>query len=195
MNYWNHNVAYYEWIRKETEGCYAILDVGCGDGRLLSSLYHEERYLVGIDKDKTCVYLSELRLKDQAELIHTDFESYRPLVRFDAVIFVASLHHMDMRQALKKARAILNEQGKIIIVGLAKPSSLTDYLIEGLRVIPVKVISLIRHMKSDEDSGIPVSYEMPRMNEVRQVIQELLPGAEIRNGLYYRYLVSWTKND
>ena len=34
--FWNHNAAYYPWIRKQLEGIAAtrILDVGCGEGSL-----------------------------------------------------------------------------------------------------------------------------------------------------------------
>ena len=53
--YWNHNVAYYHWIKKETEGCVCILDVGCGDGSLLAYLDDGSRELYGIDTDKSAI--------------------------------------------------------------------------------------------------------------------------------------------
>lgn len=43
---------------------------------------------------------------------------------------------MDMRKALEKAKSLLVENGIILVVGLGKPSSFLDYIIEGLRVIP-----------------------------------------------------------
>ncbi|MBR2801520.1 MAG: hypothetical protein IKE21_02845 [Erysipelotrichaceae bacterium] len=36
--YWNHNSAYYPWIKKKTADCHHILDVGCGDGSLMRYL-------------------------------------------------------------------------------------------------------------------------------------------------------------
>lgn len=32
LNYWNHNVAYYDLIKKKVSNRKKILDVGCGDG-------------------------------------------------------------------------------------------------------------------------------------------------------------------
>ena len=44
-----------------------------------------------------------------------------------------------------------------------------------------------------DELGIPTSYELPAMAEVRRMAAEELPGARLRPGLYYRYLLSWTK--
>ena len=40
---------------------------------------------------------------------------------------------------------------------------------------------------------IPVSHSLPPMNEVRRIAVQELPGHSIRCGLFYRYLLSWTK--
>ena len=69
---------------------------------------------------------------------------------------------MDMRKALEKAKSLLVENGIIHVVGLGKPSSFLDYIIEGLRVIPSFIISKCKEMHSCEDENIPVSYEYLR---------------------------------
>ena len=80
-----------------------------------------------------------------------------------------------------------------MIVGLAKPSNVTDYIIEGLRIIPSGIISNIKNMRSSESINIPVSYDLPDMNDVRKSADELLPGYTIRYGLFYRFLLKWVK--
>ncbi len=46
--------------------------------------------------------------------------------KFVAIIFIASIHHMDITVALNKTKSILKPNGMILIAGLAKPSNLFD---------------------------------------------------------------------
>ena len=101
---------------------------------------------------------------------------------------------MEMKSTVEKAKSLLNDGGKLLIVGLAAPSGFCDYIIEALRVIPCFIISKIKRMKTSESRNIPVSYAFPDMNEVRRVLGELLPGHTLRYGLFYRYLLTWEKN-
>ena len=189
--YWNHNAAYYGWISRETASCASVLDVGCGDGTLCAYLDDDGRSVTGIDPDEACILTARARRCENAEFLCGDFLTQPFDRKFDAVVFVASLHHMEMKPAVQKATALLNPGGRLLIVGLAKPSSVRDYLIEALRVIPCAVISRVKHMKTSEERHIPVSYALPAMNGVRKMMRELLPGATLRYGLYYRYLLKW----
>ena len=55
LKYWNHNAAYYPWIRKRLANCSSVLDVGCGDGSLAFYLDDGSKEIVGIDVDKDCI--------------------------------------------------------------------------------------------------------------------------------------------
>jgi ubiquinone/menaquinone biosynthesis C-methylase UbiE len=116
-----------------------------------------------------------------------------PAGSFDAVVFVASLHHMEAEAALRKAARLLNKGGVLLVVGLSRPSGPGDRLLEGLRVLPSWVLSRLHRAQSSEELGIPVSYALPPMGEVRSLVRRLLPGAKLRQGLYYRYLLKWVK--
>ena len=188
--YWNHNVAYYDWIKNAAAACKDILDVGCGDGSLVRYLDDGKRKVVGIDADEECVKraLSESDSKN-TQFICSPFETYNFEKKFDAVTFVASIHHMDMTAALNKAKSILKPDGMILIVGLAKPSNFSDWMVETFRVIPCGILSKIRHMQSSEEKNIPTSYHFPEMNEIRTTVNTLLPASKIRYGLFYRYLL------
>ena len=193
LPYWNHNTAYYPWIRKQASDCRSVLDVGCGDGSLAFFLDDGAKEIVGIDVDgdsirRACAMGGEGGPRFAA----CDFLEYAPGRHFDAVVFSASLHHMDMRQALRKAKALLAPGGKVLIVGLAKPSTAADHLLEAARVIPSKVMSAVHRMRSSEEMGLNVSYDFPPMREIRAAISAELPGARMRRGLHYRYLLVWS---
>ena len=189
--YWNHNTAYYDWIFRETASCRSILDVGCGDGTLCAYLDDRIRSVTGIDPDAGCIRAAEARRCENADFLCGDFMAHPFACSFDAVVFVASLHHMEMQAAIRKAKSLLLPGGKLLVVGLAKPSSVLDYVLEALRILPCAVISRVKHMKTSEEENIPVSYAFPAMCDVRTVARALLPGAELRSGLYYRYLLKW----
>ena len=191
-NYWSHNSAYYPWVLAKTRGGQRVLDVGCGNGELALMLGRGGRSVVGIDPSKECI--AEARVRAGGERVRfacASFDDYDADGRFDAIVFVASIHHMDMERALARAKELLAPGGVIAIVGLASPSSTLDHAIELLRVVPSWISSKMHHMRTSEDLGIPTSYELPTMAQVREVASRLLPGAAIRQGLHWRYLLTW----
>ncbi len=192
--YWNHNTVYYKWIKQQTVTCKAILDVGCGDGSLVAYLDDGLKSLTGIDVDSSCISRANLENKSvNTQFMCCDFDDYATQQFYDAIIFVASIHHMEMRSAIEKSKLLLAPNGMLIIVGLAAPSTVMDYVIEGLRILPCKIISTLKHMQSSENQNIPVSYKLPSLHEVRDISAKILPNAAITHGLYYRYLLKWTK--
>ncbi|MDO4192700.1 MAG: class I SAM-dependent methyltransferase [Erysipelotrichaceae bacterium] len=192
--YWNHNSAYYPWVKKKTADCHTILDVGCGDGSLALFLDDGVKKIVGIDTDSYSIGKALLE-KNGENLTFTccSFENYIPDMKFDAIVFAASIHHMDMTQALKKARSLLSSSGKILIVGIAKPSTITDWALEIFRVLPSKILSALHHMHTSEELKLTTSYDFSEMNVIRSIVRKELPGAEIHYGLHYRYLVEWSE--
>ncbi len=191
--YWNHNSAYYPWVQKKASGCRTILDVGCGDGSLALFLNDGTKKIVGIDTDNHCIErASSANDSSNIQFCCCGFKDYTPEMRFNAIVFVASIHHMDMTKALQKARSLLSPSGKILIVGLASPSSITDWVLEATRVIPSKVVSALHRMQSSEELNLPTTYDYPKMKEIRSIVKKELPGATIHYALHYRYLLEWS---
>ncbi len=194
LPYWNHNTAYYPWIKRRLLGCRRVLDVGCGDGTLVRYLQEEGRRIVGIDISPTMVARAEADLHgSEIRFALCPFAAYPEDKSLDAVVFVASLHHMEMPASLEKAKRLLAEGGSLLVVGLASPSSLGDHILDCLRVIPARFGSRLHRMRSSEELGIPTNGIYPEMREIRESVRRLLPGAKLRRGLYWRYLLSWKK--
>ena len=191
--YWNHNSAYYPWVQKKVASCRTVLDVSCGDGSLALFLDDGTKRIVGIDTDKHCIEKARsVKNGDAVEFICVSFEDFTKDKTFDAIVFVASIHHMDMTSALKKAKFLLAPRGKLLIVGLAKPSTLFDWALEVTRVLPSKMLSAFHHMQSSEELNLPTAYDYPRMKAIRSIVKKELPGARIHHALHYRYLLEWT---
>ena len=192
--FWNHNSNYYTWINEELKEKINILDIGCGDGALVNYLSNPNRIITGIDISKKCIDKANNYNKknDDIKFICSFFENFDSKnVLYDGIIFCATLHHMDMEKALIKSKNLLAKNGIIIIVGLSKPSSLFDWIIECLRFIPCIIFSKLHKMKSSEDLDIPTSYNIPKMLEIKEILNKVTPGYSISYGLYYRFLVKW----
>ena len=190
---WNHNYAYHGWIAGIVGTRKHILDVGCGNGMLAMFLRKEDNEILGIDPSGPSVQSArERNTYRNVSFQQTAFEDFDASDRkFDAVIFVASLHHMNMRDAVCRAKALLAKNGVLIVVGLAKPSTLLDWVVEAARIIPSKMITAMKHNTSSEELHVDVSYDFPTMNQVRQLCREQLDGYSLRYGLHYRYLLTW----
>ena len=119
------------------------------------------------------------------------FDDFSPNQFFDTIIFVASLHHMDMRCALTKAKNMLRPDGQILVVGLARNSSLMDWAISGALLPAVKISSYLH--KETHDPNMRTAAPTLSLRDIRNIANDVLPGAHIRRALYYRYLLRWTK--
>ena len=191
--YWNHNTAYHPWVLRRAAGRSSVLDAGCGDGLLLERLSPVCSRVMGIDPDPDAADRARERTAalSNVRVLRADFlAATLPHASFDVVIFAASLHHMDQEAALRKARDLLTTGGLLLVVGLAKPEGPIDYLAEALRVIPAAVGSAFH---GERDPGVPVREAETSLRELRKTVKPLLPGAVIRRGLYYRYLLRWQK--
>jgi 2-polyprenyl-3-methyl-5-hydroxy-6-metoxy-1,4-benzoquinol methylase len=131
-DYWNHNTAYHPWlvgIGAEHRG--DVLDVGCGDGLLAQRLAPVSRSVTGIDPDPAAIGRAADRLASvrHVTVSHGDFRDYHPGAhRSDLITFVASLHHMDLRASLVKARDLLTPTGEIAVVGCSANKTVRDWI-------------------------------------------------------------------
>lgn len=193
---WNHNYAYNRWVAKKIGNRSNILDVGCGDGTLALYLRTSDNKVLGIDiSDFSIQKANKKNLYSNVSFSKIAFEDFKSnSERFDAIVFVASIHHMDMVNAIDKAKKLLAKNGMMIIVGLAQPSTLSDWIVELARIIPSKIISSIKKNTTSEELDIGVSYDFPAMNEIRRILNEKLCGHTLRYGLHYRYLLTWENN-
>ncbi|MGO2665463.1 class I SAM-dependent methyltransferase [Mycetocola reblochoni] len=195
-DYWNHNTAYHGWILRiaQRDDVRDVLDIGCGDGLLLQRLAPHVTTAVGIEPDAKTIARAHTRLHDaeNVSLQRTSFTSFDPgAARFDLIIFVATLHHMELQPALEKAAALLRPGGHLMVVGLAASRTPIDWILSAA-VLPLVRIGPLLHRETG-DIGVPTMEPRENLTAIRQISGEILPGRKIRRGLYYRYLLTWEK--
>jgi 2-polyprenyl-3-methyl-5-hydroxy-6-metoxy-1,4-benzoquinol methylase len=191
--YWNHNSAYHPWlIPIAAQHCGDVLDVGCGEGLLVQRLAPVSRSVTGIDPDPSAVQRARDRLAAEPNVTveQAGFDDYDARVaRFDLIVFVASIHHMDLQSSLVKARKLLRPSGEIAVVGLSANKTAADWLWSAACLPAVRIGSWLH--AEIRDIGVPVADAHENLAEIRRIADDVLPGAVVRRALYYRYLLRW----
>ena len=193
--YWNHNVAFHRRIVKNAalRGGRA-LDVGCGDGLLLSRLATVSRCAVGLETDEQAVARARRRLEQtpQAEVLLDDVmdpDLPRRIGTFETVSCVATLHHLSLEPALVRLGELVAPGGRLIVVGLAANKSLWDWTLSALAVLPLRVVGALH--REMPDVGVITCPPRESLAEIRAAASRRLPGARIRRCFYYRYTLIW----
>jgi SAM-dependent methyltransferase len=193
--YWNHNSAYHPWlIPIAAQHCGNVLDVGCGEGLLAQRMAPVSGFVTGIDPDPAAVRRARDRLAGLPNVAveEVGFDDYDAgSARFDLIVFVASLHHLDLRASLTKAQRLLRPGGEIAVVGLSANKTAGDWLWSAVCLPAVRIGSWLH--AEFRDIGVPVAEPKENLAEIRHIADDVLPGAHIRRALYYRYLLRWQK--
>jgi len=191
--YWNHNTAYHPWLtRIAAQHRGDVLDIGCGDGLLAERLAPVSRSVTGIDSDPAAVRRARGRVSKNITITEGTFDAFDPgNVRYDLITFVAVIHHMDLRAALQKARDLLRPSGEIAIVGLSANKTVADWIWAGVSMPLVRLASRLHD--ETPDIGVVMTDPLESLGEIRRVADDVIPGADVRRALYYRYLLRWRR--
>lgn len=192
---WNHNTHYHRLIPRVAPPPYRrVLDVGCGEGLLTRRLAEHADHVVGIDTSAPMVTRARAeataRDLDQVEYLHGDALTTRLGDPFDLVTCVATLHHLDLEAGLARLGELTAPGGTLVVVGLANPSSAGDFVMGALGVPAAR---WSRWRRGSWDPQAPVADPTVTYGDVRAAARRILPGAQVRVRLYWRYTLVWRR--
>ena len=150
--------------------------------------------MTGIDPDRAAIIRADDRLAPlpHVSLSQVRFEEFQADERtFDLITFVASLHHMDLRASLVKARNLLTPTGEIVVVGCSANKTVRDWVWSGM-CAPAAGIGSWLHAET-RNIGVLVKDPQDGLDDIRATVDEVLPSASVRRALYYRYLLRWRR--
>ena len=201
---WSHNDHFHGWILQRLPARRRrALDVGCGAGLLLSRLRTRFGEVLGVDADAAMAALSTERFAgDPAVSVrHARFEEVDGA--FDTITMVAVLHHMPLEPALRHASELLESGGRLLVVGLARPDTVTDFIWDLGSALLNPLVGLVRHPQptapavdnpvDDGEPVMPVRDAAETFAKISRTAREVLPGARIRRRLFFRYTLEWTR--
>ncbi|MFF8599942.1 class I SAM-dependent methyltransferase [Streptomyces sp. NPDC015232] len=193
--YWNTNVARHPGIlRAVPEGCGHALDVGCGDGLLARKLVGRARQVTGIDQSPVMIARARAWAAADPRLafLEGDFLTAQlPAGSYDFVCSVTAIHHMDFEAALVRMRELLRPGGTLVVVGLAREESATEWAALIAAAPIVRITKVLR--RASGPRGMPVADPRMSYGEVRAVARRLLPGVRYRRHVLRRYSLTWRK--
>lgn len=193
--YWNHNTAFHaRLLRAARRAQGPVLDVGCGDGLLVSKLARTGESVIGLDPEGTAVDAARLRCADlpNVEILQAGFLD-APLDEnaFALVTMVATLHHMDARSALLRTTRLMRPGGELFIVGIPRLASRADFRWATSQRPRACLVGKVR--AEHWPHGIPTAPSDLTLSEVRALAEEILPGARVKRAPYYRYTLRWMR--
>jgi SAM-dependent methyltransferase len=189
---WNHNIHYHPLlIDALPHDTRRVLDVGCGDGMLAADLVDRGiAEVVAIDVDAPVLERARrLHAGKPITWLEGDFMT-APLERgsFDAVLSVATLHHLDMESALRRCAGLVRPGGVVGVVGLAA----FDW-----RDLPYELAGTVASRLIGSSRGLwahtaPTLWPPPlTYSQVRSTATRVLPGVRYRRHALWRYSLVW----
>ena len=184
------------YLARALGGCRRVLEVGCGRGQLAAGLARRGFEVTAIDRD-----LADLEAADAPGLLfaEADFLSFEG-GPYDAVVFVASLHHVSpLAAAVERLQRLVGPDGRVVLdeFDVAAPDEATarwhyeqqeELARRGLysreRIFQGGETALARWR--DEHRETPPLHTGP---EMLSALGEAFPRLDVHRGLYlFRYL-------
>ncbi|WP_193104777.1 bifunctional 2-polyprenyl-6-hydroxyphenol methylase/3-demethylubiquinol 3-O-methyltransferase UbiG [Brachybacterium sp. FME24] len=201
---WSHNHHFHPWIlRALPTPAGRVLDVGCGRGDLIATLAGHAGRVDGIDPDQEMAYVSASRFREEPRVqvwrrsLAEHVGEPELLGAYDAITMVASLHHMDLDEALTDARALLRPGGRLLVVTLTDPVSTLDQIWDVTNALTNPLIGVVKHPRPvrETPAEVPIPVQDPDWSiaELRERAGIILPGAVTRRREGFRATLRWQK--
>ncbi|HUX77203.1 MAG TPA: class I SAM-dependent methyltransferase [Anaerolineae bacterium] len=201
---WNHNSHYHEFLLRQLPAhCAEALEIGCGTGAFSRLLAKRSDRVLALDLSPRMIQVARERSRQypNIEFQIADATAWAyPTERFDCVASIATLHHLPAEDTLSKMREAMKPDGTLIILDLFQGQGLSDVL-TSLLAVPVHAgLKLIRTGRLREPRQVREAWaehgrhdSYPTLSQVRQICAAVLPGAEVRKHLLWRYSITWRK--
>ncbi|MFB8214018.1 class I SAM-dependent methyltransferase [Streptomyces anulatus] len=197
---WDHNAHYHRWILRRLPGRFTgALDVGSGSGDLARLLATRAEAVHGIDADPAIVERARERTAPGAPVTFSVGDALEdvPSGSYDVITCVATIHHLPFGEALTHLRRHLAPGGTLIVVGLYRPRSRSDYLIDAVAIPSNIAMAWIKNKgrKAPRPAAMTAPTRpatMPFADIVRDA-RLVLPGARPRRRLFWRYTLVWKR--
>ncbi|MBR8835602.1 MAG: class I SAM-dependent methyltransferase [Stigonema ocellatum SAG 48.90 = DSM 106950] len=201
---WNHNNHYHRFLLKQLPAeCKTVLDIGCGTGEFSRLLAKGVERVVAIDLSSNMVEVAKQRSRQfanidfqVADVLQWEF----PDEKFDAVVSIATLHHLPVESLLPKLKAALKPGGKLVILDLLEHENLRDKLGDFVAVPLNWLFQALknRHIQQSSSAAAAMREHLRTdkyltWEQARRIYTSELRRTKVRKHLFWRYSVVWEK--
>lgn len=196
MSEWNHNSHYHNFIiKKLSESRATALDIGSGNGYFASKLSNMFSKVICMEPDMDTYNYAKNKYSTISNMIHKNsiLDEFNSEGEIDFISCIASIHHMDFEKSLVKIKDLLSRDGKLVVLGLYKESTLMDYLYTILACIPNKIRCMLSSNPSSEKIIIKTRPANMTFKEIKDIADKILVDYKIKRHLYWRYSIVYSK--
>lgn len=195
---WDHNAHYHRWILRRLPRRFdSALDVGSGSGDLARLLASRAGAVHGIDVDPAILARARELTAPTAPVTFSVGDALKevPPGPYDVITCVATIHHMPFSDALTHFRQHLAPGGTLVVVGLSRPQSRSDQLIDAVAIPSNVAMAWIKNKgrKAPRPASMTAPTRPATMTfaDIVRDARQALPGARLRRRLFWRYTLVW----
>lgn len=201
---WDHNSYYHGYLLKHLPAaCDAALDIGCGTGTFARLLAGRARRVVALDLSPQMIAVARQRSQqfpniryEVADALAWEWDG-EP---FDCAVSIAMLHHVPAEEMLATMAGLLHPGGTLAALDLYQAEGLRD-LLRALAARPLSLgLTLLKTGRLRQPPQVRAAWEehgrhetYPTVAQVRRLCARVLPGARVRQHLFWRYSILWRK--
>lgn len=201
---WDHNNHYHRFLLKNlpAQGKTA-LDIGCGTGEFSRLLAKRFDKVVAIDLSPKMISVAKQLSEDFANIdfrVADVLQWELPREKFEAIVSIATLHHLPVENLLPNLKAALLPHGRLAILDLLEPENLQDKLSDFIAV-PLNWLFLMiknRHIQQSKEAVAAMREHLSTdkyltISQAKQIYAIAFKEAKVRKHLFWRYSVVWQK--
>jgi len=187
----NHTIRYQKQLLANLpEGVRTAIDAGCGEGLAARTMARDGLTVTAIDADEASI--ERARAQDCEGITYVVGDIFETDVEPADVVYAgALLHHMDIDAGLERLKSWVAPGGRLCIVGAAR-ATWRDLHREMAGSLAEKAFALAKG--SSWEHGSPTVWPPPHTyREVRAASMRILPGAEYKARVLWRYTIVWDR--
>jgi SAM-dependent methyltransferase len=201
---WDHNNHYHHFLLKQLPSQrQTALDIGCGTGEFSCLLSKRFERVISSDLSPNMIEIAKQRSRQFSNIDFqvADVLQWEPVAeQFDAIVSIATLHHLPVESLLPRLKAALKPGGRLIILDLLEHESWRDKLSDFVAVplnwgfqalknrhiqqSPEAAAAMREHLRTDE---------YLTLSQARRIYTSSLRKAKVRKHLFWRYSIVWEK--
>ena len=201
---WTANNHYHSLLLTYVpQNCKNAIEIGCGTGAFARQLAKRCTSVVGLDLSAEMIRVARSRSTqfDNLEFQVADAMSGEfPQSHFDFVCSIATFHHLDQRELLLKIKDALKPRGVLVVLDLVQSQRLTERLFDVFGAGVSVSLRLIHNGRLKPPAEVRKAWEAhgkhdhySTVDQMRALAAEILPGAEVRRHLLWRYSLVYQK--